>query len=81
MLASITTVANGLAAPRSWTDLIRSTMRLIGRAILLRHYRRALRELPDYLLKDIGIHRCEIDWISAALAEGHDPFARPRRAK
>lgn len=48
--------------------------------LLLREYRRrkdaeTLRGLPDYLLKDMGIYRCEID----AVVRGEYPRGRWQR--
>lgn len=34
----------------------------------LRRDRRRLRAMPDYLLKDIGITRWDIDWVTASSA-------------
>jgi uncharacterized protein YjiS (DUF1127 family) len=41
--------------------------------------RRLLNQMPDYLLKDIGVSRSEIDYVAAALVDGRqDPTRRPR---
>lgn len=39
--------------------------RHVGRAIYMAKVRRHLKELPDYLLQDIGIHRSEIGSITS----------------
>ena len=39
------------------------------RAIEIGRRRRMLRTLPDDILKDIGISRCEIDYVAAAPAD------------
>jgi uncharacterized protein YjiS (DUF1127 family) len=49
----------------------------LWRFIQMGRSRRALRGLPDHILKDIGIRRCEIDAIVAQLID--NPDAEPRR--
>ncbi len=50
----------------------------LWRSIQAGRSRRVLRSLPDYILKDIGIRRCEIDLIATQLFD--DPDAEPRRS-
>jgi uncharacterized protein YjiS (DUF1127 family) len=52
----------------------------LRRSIEIRQARRTLHGLPDYLLKDIGIRRCEIDSIAETLVDDSDMEPRrPRR--
>ena len=39
---------------------IRKTFDALGSAVRAKRDRRHLRELPDYLLRDIGLHRTDI---------------------
>src|SRR5262245_60200375 len=48
----------------------------LRRQMLVREQRRMLREMPDELLRDIGILRTEIDYIAQALVD--NPSADPR---
>ncbi|MDX8449425.1 DUF1127 domain-containing protein [Mesorhizobium captivum] len=43
----------------------KSAIRLAFRALKMRSERAALHEMPDYLLKDIGIGRSEIDHVTS----------------
>jgi uncharacterized protein YjiS (DUF1127 family) len=52
---------------------------LLRRTILARATRRALDELPDDLLKDIGLTRGEIPFVARALACEHGEPTRARR--
>jgi uncharacterized protein YjiS (DUF1127 family) len=51
----------------------------LRRIILARATRRALDELPDDLLKDVGLTRGEIPFVARALACAHGEPARARR--
>jgi uncharacterized protein YjiS (DUF1127 family) len=44
------------------------TFRFLGRAMRMRRDRAALRAMPDFLLKDMGISRSEIDRYTAVLS-------------
>jgi uncharacterized protein YjiS (DUF1127 family) len=55
---------------------IRRALRGLRRQMLIREQRRMLREMPDELLMDIGILRCEIDQVALALVD--NPGADPR---
>jgi uncharacterized protein YjiS (DUF1127 family) len=57
---------------------IRRALRGLRRQMLVRQQRRMLRDMPDELLMDIGILRCEIDQIAQALVD--NPRADPRDA-
>ncbi|MER8874741.1 DUF1127 domain-containing protein [Mesorhizobium sp. M0814] len=48
----------------------------VGRFIRIQWDRRQLYELPDYILRDIGITRFEINWITSFA--GRDPSRRTR---
>jgi uncharacterized protein YjiS (DUF1127 family) len=59
----------------------RAVRRLVGavwRAMEKSRHRKALRAMPDYLLKDIGINRCDIDYLVDALVDGRDDPTRSR---
>lgn len=43
---------------------------LLHRAIVAHETRRALNDLPDDLLRDVGLHRSEIDFVANAIASG-----------
>lgn len=67
---------------RHWLIAPRAAQRMLARlqrAIDIHRRRRLLRSLPDYLLKDVGLSRSDIDYIAEALADGRqDPTRRPR---
>jgi len=51
-----------------------------ARSMEIKRGRRMLHGLPDHLLKDIGIGRSEIDYLTEALVDGRqDPTLRLRR--
>lgn len=58
--------------------VVRGLARL-RRSIEIRQARRALQGFPDYLLKDIGIRRCEIHSIAEMLVD--NPSMEPRRPR
>ena len=61
---------------------VRRLVDAVWRAIEKRRRRTLLQGMPDYLLKDIGISRCDIDGIVDALVEGRDdPMRSPRRRR
>lgn len=43
---------------------------LLHRAIVAHETRRALNGLPDDLLRDVGLNRCEIPYVAAARVSG-----------
>jgi uncharacterized protein YjiS (DUF1127 family) len=61
---------------RQLATLLASSLR---RTILARATRRALGELPDDLLKDVGLTRGEIPFVARALACEHGEPTRARR--
>jgi uncharacterized protein YjiS (DUF1127 family) len=61
--------ASGTAARPS---LFHRLLAHIVRARTIHARRRLLNQLPDHLLKDIGISRCNIDYVASALADGRD---------
>ena len=71
-----TIIASGAAStPRfRWFAALR---RSLDRATNARDTRRTLDELPDNLLKDIGLTRSEIPFIADALASGTRTSAGP----
>jgi uncharacterized protein YjiS (DUF1127 family) len=46
---------------RTLSEMAESAFRSAMRRMEIRRNRRQLRSLPDYLLRDLGIHRSEID--------------------
>ena len=49
----------------------------VARAMEIRRRRRILHALPDIVLKDIGMRRAEIDYLTEALVDGRtDPTRR-----
>jgi len=42
------------------------------RRLAIRHIRRELNSMPDWLLYDVGINRCEIGWLATQIVDGHD---------
>jgi uncharacterized protein YjiS (DUF1127 family) len=56
--------------------VLRRLLQSIWRSIKIRHTRRQLQMMPDHLLKDIGISRCEIDSVAIALIDGRDTTRR-----
>jgi uncharacterized protein YjiS (DUF1127 family) len=72
------------AAPtwlRSGADILRRLLHTMQRSVEISRRRRVLHQMPDYLLKDIGISRSEIDYVAVVLAdERADPTRRPRGA-
>jgi uncharacterized protein YjiS (DUF1127 family) len=79
-----TTQASSYWRRSSWLRLlaklrvgrVRRALRALRRQMLVWEQRRMLREMPDELLMDIGILRCEIDQIAQALVD--NPRADPR---
>jgi uncharacterized protein YjiS (DUF1127 family) len=61
-------------APRP--SLLRRLVAHIVRARTISVQRRLLNELPDHMLRDIGLYRSEIDYVARALADGHDDPTR-----
>jgi uncharacterized protein YjiS (DUF1127 family) len=76
---SATTHAIGnmsLARPIAGSVLLRRVVARLMRAHAIRVRRRLLRELPDYLLKDIGLSRSDIDYVAQAIVDGRDDPTR-----
>jgi uncharacterized protein YjiS (DUF1127 family) len=61
-------------------SLARRMYRRIVRSMEISRRRRVLAGMPDYLLKDIGINRSEIDAIVEALVDGREDPTRQHRA-
>ena len=54
-------------------------MQALFKAMEKSHRRRLLQTMPDYLLKDMGISRCEIDAVVEEMIDGRpDPTRRQR---
>ncbi|TIS53421.1 DUF1127 domain-containing protein [Mesorhizobium sp.] len=74
METKMTTIEHAsYSASRDRPDAIgfaKSAIRLAFRALKLRSQRAALHEMPDYLLKDIGIGRSEIDHVTLVRFNG-----------
>ena len=59
--------------------LIRRLFNAVVRSIAITHNRRFLQAMPDYMLKDIGINRSEIDsFVVSIVDEIPDPTRRSR---
>jgi uncharacterized protein YjiS (DUF1127 family) len=67
-----------LPCPVARPGLLRRMIARIMRARAIQAQRRMLRHLPDHLLKDIGINRCNIDYIAQAVVDEHDDPTRLR---
>ena len=71
--------APGRTEGRSWTEDLWQAVRRAFRAFRIARQRRTLQQLPDFLLKDIGIERSEIDSIVISIVDEHiDRTRRPR---
>lgn len=59
---------------------LRRLARRLWRAMEINRRRQLLAQMPDFMLKDIGINRADIDSIVEALVDGReDPTRLPRR--
>lgn len=87
MTRASTSAANAVAMPAAAATQPGRLRRLyarIARAIEVHHRRRLLQALPNYVLKDIGLSRADIDSIVEAAVDGRqDPTRRhpPRLAE
>lgn len=73
---TIVIIDRSATAPR-WQRVASSLFSTIKHAFVAYRTRRALSALPDDLLSDIGLNRCEIDFVAEALASGTgDPRVR-----
>jgi uncharacterized protein YjiS (DUF1127 family) len=52
------------------TGFLRQSIASIAQALRRRQTQRALYDLSDPVLKDIGVRRCEIDSVAQSLASG-----------
>jgi len=59
--------------------LVHRLFRRMHRAVLMRRMRSELQQLPDCLLKDMGVNRAEIDSVVAGIVDGK--FDRTRHAR
>ncbi|ESY98097.1 DUF1127 domain-containing protein [Mesorhizobium sp. LNHC209A00] len=53
-----------LARPRTQTSRLMAVAAWLVHGRRLRHGRRRLETMPDFMLKDIGISRCAIDHVA-----------------
>jgi uncharacterized protein YjiS (DUF1127 family) len=60
-------------------NLLRRLVAYIVRAYRIRTQRRILNQIPDHMLRDIGLYRSEIDYVARAIADGHDDPTRQLR--
>jgi uncharacterized protein YjiS (DUF1127 family) len=67
------------ASPGSRVGAIRRRFKSFRRSFAIARHRRLLQGMPDYLLKDIGINRSEIDSVVVSQIDGiPDPTRRLR---
>jgi uncharacterized protein YjiS (DUF1127 family) len=72
------TAAREVSSPRR-QSLARRMYRRIVRSVEISRRRRMLSAMPDYLLKDIGINRSDIDSLVESLVDGRDDPTRRHR--
>jgi len=60
-------------------SLLRRMFARIVRARTIRMQRRILSQIPDHMLRDIGLYRSEIDYVARAIVDGHDDPTRQLR--
>jgi uncharacterized protein YjiS (DUF1127 family) len=53
----------------------------IVRTLAIRHLRRGLHAMPDWLLHDLGLRRSDISTIAVRIVDGCDHWALPERAQ
>jgi uncharacterized protein YjiS (DUF1127 family) len=75
---SATTQDISLPRPAARPGLLRRLFARIMRARTIQVQRRLLRELPDHLLKDIGLNRCNLDYVTEAIVDEQDDPTRLR---
>ena len=69
--------ADATSGRASRPGLFRRLIAHIVRARTIHVQRRLLSELPDRMLRDIGLYRSDIDYVARALADGYeDPTRR-----
>lgn len=72
------TTATALTSPRR-QSLARRMYRRVVRSMEISRRKRMLNAMPDYLLKDIGISRSDIDSLVEAMVDGRQDPTRLRR--
>jgi len=66
------------SVPDHWWSIVSSLRALFHRDLIARQTRRALNDLPDNLLRDVGLNRSEIDFVADSIAsETSDPARDP----
>jgi uncharacterized protein YjiS (DUF1127 family) len=66
-----------LGRPVAGSGLLRRLLARLMRARRFQVQRRLLRDLPDHLLKDIGLTRCNLDYVAQAIVDKRaDPTRR-----
>ena len=71
--------ADAMSGRATRPSLLRRLVAHIVRARTISVQRRLLNELPDHMLRDIGLYRSEIDYVARALADGDDDPTRHLR--
>jgi uncharacterized protein YjiS (DUF1127 family) len=69
-ILSGTVAETSIARPAHGPGLLQRALHAAARAIRRQRTQRALGQLSDHALRDIGLRRCEIDSIADSLAEG-----------
>lgn len=72
-------ISPGYGASGQKAGVLRRVVQSIHREIRIRRQRRMLRAMPDWMMKDVGINRSDIDSLAAGIVDGFaDPTRRPR---
>jgi mono/diheme cytochrome c family protein len=75
----MTNLVSRSSAPDRWWSIFSSLRGLFHRDLIARQTRLALNDLPDHLLRDVGLNRSEIDFVANSLAsEKGDPTRDPQ---
>ncbi len=78
----MTEIVSDGARPDTSRTIVRFPARAatwLARWLARRRMRRILHEMPDHLLKDVGVSRSDIEYLAAAVVDGlQDPTRRHR---